>query len=108
MSENGTPDIGRIINLIMENPKLIEEISNMAKKDAATQSPPEQTAPAVTETPQDEKTESVSASIPVSRPRSRRGELLTMLKPYLSSQRAAAIDSMVSVADILKTMRRGD
>ena len=32
-NKSGTPDLSRIINLIMENPKLIEEISALAKSD---------------------------------------------------------------------------
>ena len=100
---DATPDLGRIINLIMENPKLIEEISNLAKQDEKTTAEEKNTPnPA----PQEEAA-IVRSAAPV-RPHSRRGELLTLLKPYLSEKRASAIDSMVSVADVLKMMKRGD
>ena len=101
MSEAATPDIGRIINLIMENPKLIEEISNLAKSDAKSEDVKAAEAPPPPES-------SVSTGALPLRSHSRRGELLTLLKPYLSERRASAIDSMVSVADVLKLMKRGD
>lgn len=104
MSESA-PDLARIVNLIMENPRLIEEISSLAKgekKETAARAP-EPAAPP----PEPEKKEDVKASAPV-RQHSRRGELLSLLKPYLSERRASAIDSMMSVADILTMMRRGD
>ena len=103
MNESVTPDIGRIINLIMENPKLIEEISNLAKSDASPKEEVVESAPTAS-TP---KAETPSNARPV-RSNSRRGELLSLLKPYLSEKRASAIDSMVSVADVLKMMKRGD
>ena len=103
MSEASTPDIGKIINLIMENPKLIEEISNLAKGETKN-GDAKPTESKATPPPED----SVSTSVPPVRSHSRRGELLTLLKPYLSERRASAIDSMVSVADVLKLMKRGD
>lgn len=106
MNESPTPDLGRIINLIMENPKLIEEISNLAKGESKNEEIAASEKSAYT--PPSEKKE-VSASVAPTRPHySRRGELLSLLKPYLSEKRASAIDSMVSVADVLKMMKRGD
>ncbi len=103
MSEASTPDLGRIINLIMENPKLIEEISNLAKGESQPKEAPKEASPTVA--PQ-ERAEVAASAVPA---RSQRGrsELLTLLKPYLSERRASAIDSMVSIADVLKIMKRG-
>ena len=107
---SGTPDLSRVINLIMENPALIEEIAALAKKDDAREET-ESTAPPVAEA------EAVSASVPtatgerisevaaVPRGRSTRNELLGALKPYLSNERAKAIDSMMTIADIFDMMR---
>lgn len=103
MSESQTPDLGRIINLIMENPKIIEEISNLAKADAKPKEAVESLAPEEV-LPRSE----IKVNTAPVRQHSRRGELLTLLKPYLSEKRASAIDSMVSVADVLKIMKRGD
>lgn len=96
MSEEikGTPDLSRIISVIMENPSLIEEISALAsKKDGS-----------------DEKAEEAEATVSTERPtadlNSRREQLLSALKPYLSSERQKAIDSMMTFAEILDTVRR--
>ena len=97
-----TPDISRIISLIMENPQLVEQISNLAKADSdesnekesntqesvTTSVPPEQTA--------DHNTKSNT-----------RSQLLRAMKPYLSESRGRAIDSMISISGILDAMRRG-
>jgi hypothetical protein len=98
MSEEikGTPDISRIISVIMENPELIEQISALAaeRKDEAP--------------PVIEKAESVSASesvreVPL---HSRREQLLTALKPYLSEERQRVIDSMMTFGEILEAIKR--
>ena len=107
MSEQEGLDIGRVIGLIMENPKLIEEISNLAKQG-------EKSAPQASES--GDNARQVEAPIekptPVSAPistagshRSDRTQLLNAFKPYLSSERAKAIDSMISIVDIIDMMR---
>lgn len=102
MSEEvkGTPDISRIISVLMENPELIEQISALAaekKEEEPTPAPPEE-----------ERTETVSASAKpdASSIHSRREQLLSALKPYLSDERQKAIDSMMTFADILDAVRR--
>ena len=94
-----TPDIGRIVSLIMENPRLIEEISSMAKADSQESEP------------QKEETKSVQTAVeplptrehsPQGRNRS---QLLGALKPYVSRERAQAIDSMLSIVEILDAMK---
>ncbi len=106
MSEKEGMDIGRIVGLIMENPALIEQISNLARSTEKTDEvikDPEQTA-AVEE-----------ANTPVAAPEPatynqhsdsyNRQRLLGALKPYVSEERAKAIDSMISIAEILDMMR---
>lgn len=103
MSENGIGDLSKIVSLIMENPKLIEEISNLAKRDDSTEVQAEEV----------QKGEDVAeASVPVMSTRaqtphtaSSRARLLGALKPYVSEGRANAIDSMLSIADILDMMK---
>ena len=98
-----TPDIARIISVIMENPKLIEEISKMASGEQAADTSPEPPTP--------EPVEEVEVSAPPAREhaprRKNRGDLLTALKPYVSKERAQAIDSMLSVVEILDVMKGG-
>ena len=101
---SNTPDISRLVGLIMENPQLIEQISNLAKaesnnnnesveKVAATDAPPVVAEP--------------TPSVDFERKSNTRGELLRAMKPYLSESRGRAIESMLSIAGILDVMKRG-
>ncbi|MBO5907764.1 MAG: hypothetical protein J6Q85_06415 [Clostridia bacterium] len=111
----GEFDISRVIGLIMENPKLIEQIAALAK---GTSSPKDEAvAPQITEEsvpevrePVAEDKESVQSSVPI-RDRSygmkNRSQLLGALKPYVSRERAQAIDSMLSIVEILDVMKGG-
>ena len=99
MSEKESMDIGKIVGLIMDNPQIIEQISALAKQSDTpkTEEPSE---------PQAEAVKPVSAiPPPQTTGRGDRARLLGALKPYVSSERAKAIDSMMSIADILEMMR---
>ncbi len=101
-------DLSRIVNLIMENPKLIEEIRSIASSSEenaeSAQPAAESTEEAVGGIPiipvkkEEEHTYSASKS-------HRRSELLRALRPYLSKERGRAIESMITVADILLTAK---
>lgn len=93
-----TPDLSRVISMIMNNPKLIEEISTMAKADT----PPEpQKQPTETETPK--TTEASTDVLPtLGRRHEQRAKLLGAMKAYLSPERAKAVDTMMSILDILE------
>ena len=99
-----TPDISKIISLIMQNPSLIEQISALAKSGTATEA--ETVAEAESE-PESiaEPTVSAISEAPV-HSRAKRKELLNAMKPYLSEGRRTAIDSMSSILDILEVMKR--
>lgn len=107
MSEQENLDIGRVVGLIMENPQLIEQIAALAKGK------PESQEVVVSEEEQPIKEEApIEATPTVSQPsytggqdRLNRAHLLGALKPYVSKERAKAIDSMISIADILDMMR---
>ncbi len=104
----GTPDISSVINLIMQNPTLISEISELVKTAEATKESEVTDAP--TEEPKD-KTEAapavtVSAPINDGYKRANRRELLNAMKPYLSESRRGALDSMSSILDILDVMTK--
>ena len=107
MSDHENLDVGKIISLIMENPQLIEQISSLAKKQS-NQENESNSDNAHTETvTQKETTAQASTATyqPTSGPRGNRSQLLNALKPYVSSERAKAIDSMMSIADILDLMK---
>lgn len=98
-----TPDLSKIVNLIMQNPSLIAEISALAKQDTESSEPSKEVAD-VDATTEYEK-EAVTANATV-HSRSHRHELLSALKPYLSENRRQAVDSMMSISDILDMMRK--
>ncbi len=105
MSEQENLDIGKVVGLIMENPQLIEQISNLARQNKDT-SQKEQaiSEPAAQE---NEIQASASATYAPQRTMSRgnRAQLLGALKPYMSEERARAIDSMITIADVLEIMK---
>ena len=92
-------DISKVINIIMENPKLLDEIKSLASKEEEK-----------TDTPQaSEEKEEVHTNAPIPqmppKSRSKRSELLDALKPYISNERKKAIESFVTIAEILEVMR---
>ena len=99
-------DLSKIVNLIMENPKLIEEIKNLGAGESKTEE--EAKSEESAEVKQAEEATSETAATVTSNEstaRIRRRELLSALKPYVSEGRGKAIDSMMSIADILDMMR---
>lgn len=95
-----TPDISKIVGLIMQNPSLIEEIASLAKNES--REAPADTSVAAEDTPVE-----VTASAEPERntpSRAHRHELLRAMKPYLSESRRNAIDSMSSILDVLDVM----
>ncbi len=107
MSENQGLDIGKVVELIMENPQLIAQISSLAKqKESSITSEEMEDAEAK---PQEAAEDATAVSQPTYTPsvqkRSNRSQLFCALKPYVSGERAKAIDSMLAIADILDMMR---
>ena len=101
MSDSEGLDLSKVVNLIMENPHLIEEISKLSKSSESTEKPsPPAEETAVAETPPPETTYTRTDTRG-----SKRHELLSAMKPYLSKERAKAIDSMITIADILGLMK---
>ncbi len=101
-------DLSKIVSLIMENPKLIEQIKNLASQNSEGEEPEIKADSAEAEVIESADTESaeVSTYAPVKNDnRSRRNTLLSALKPYVSEKRCQAIDSMISIADIIDVVR---
>lgn len=112
---SNTPDLSRIVNLILENPKLIEEVAALAKSDAMTGDSAEvtETAPSAEDKAQDneikasEGEESAEVLSPVltqktppAHGKETRNRLIAALKPYLSENRKRAVDSMLGLYDL--------
>ena len=102
---DGTQDISKIIGIIMENPDIIEKIKTLADKS--------DTAAVTKSEPLDVKEEKPSAEVVSTSAnaetrgtvKQRRHELLSALKPYVKSERARAIDTMLSVIDVIDVMK---
>ena len=95
-------DIAKVVSLIMENPKLVEEIKALASEDREISESKETVTEELTEAAVEE-----TAAIHTGEPQhqKKRGELLEALKPYMSNERKKAIDSFMAIADILDMMR---
>ncbi|MBQ8689612.1 MAG: hypothetical protein IJ515_04535 [Clostridia bacterium] len=95
------PDISRVISLILENPALVEQIKNLGAEESS--------ASEVKESADTPSEEAVVAPAPAEaiprRSRGRRTELIEALKPYISEERRKAIESFITIADILDMMR---
>ncbi len=91
-------DISKIISLIMENPALIEEIKKLAARDTDEEDSSEEIIA-------EEKSAALTVEEQEPRRPVRRTELLSALKPYISDERKAAIESFITIADILDMMR---
>lgn len=100
-------DISKIVSLIMENPKLIDEIKGLAaKEEGASETAEEVVSDTVGETVKESEAEATLGRVLQNSPeRTKRKALLKALKPYVSENRGKAIDSMMSVADILDMMK---
>ena len=102
MAEN---DLSKIVNLIMENPKLIEEIKNLGAVGEEKKETAEREALKVEEKNDEPITEKASGTDTKNASRTRRRDLLAAIKPYVSEERSKAIDTMMSLSDILEMMR---
>ncbi len=104
MNENEGLDVGRVVSLIMENPQLIEQIANLAKSKETPVEEKTEADEIVTEQATQE-TVAMPTYTPPRRASSNRSQLFGALKPYVSVERAKAIDSMLAIADVLDMMR---
>lgn len=97
-----TPDLSRIVGLIMENPDLISKIQGLARSDSSEGDDESK----VKETVAEESVQTAKSSATTTDEKQRRARLLHAMKPYLSSERARAIDSMLSMAEIIDMMKQ--
>ena len=103
-------ELGSVISLIMENPELVAQIKKLAEGKA------EESAPASTDTPIENKEDEVAVAQPTSEAinstperkanvKGKRSELLHALSPYISEGRQKALETFMTIADILDMMR---
>ena len=97
-------DLSKIIGIIMENPKLVAEIKDMVTKAEAEEG---EVMPAKATEANEAAEESHVPTSPVfentyrESKSSRRNELLRAMRPYVSEERGRAIESMITIMDIL-------
>ena len=115
-------DLTKVIEAIMSHPEIISEIQGLVKPDSSeakkdvsptkeeTKAQPNGSAnedTAASEGTEDSAEAGYIADTMQKRGGSaRRGELLRALKPYVSEDRGKAIESMLTIADILDVMRK--
>ena len=91
----------------MENPDIISRIRSLAdesdNKSVSAASEPDQKDERKKQSDTGDTRESVSVTNTYSN--HRRRELLTALKPYVKSERAKAIDTMLTVIDVIGVMK---
>ena len=93
-------DIERLVRLIKEDPELLNRIKGISEEE-------DEKAPSESKTENFKQSdEIINAFLPKQdEKRRRRGELLRAMKPYLSNERQAAIESMMTIADLVDIMR---
>lgn len=111
MMEGNAPDLSKIVSLIMENPQLINQIKSLtAQSDGNT--PSEDTV--ITPTSPDEEAyeepvldpaPNAKANSEPSQSNINRQRLLGAFKPYLTKERSKAIDTMLSIIEVLDLMK---
>ena len=97
-------DLSKIVNLIMENPKLIEQIKNLASQNqegdiATTEAVPDD-AVENSESVNEKSVEASVFSIPKNDNRARRNSLLSALKPYLDPDTVVAVCGDADLASV--------
>ena len=105
MGEN--QDISKIIGIIMENPDIIARIKALADtKETPSDTKGAAETVALNEPSSSERvSEPPASSFTKGESKKRRRELLYALKPYVKNERAKAIDTMLSVIDVIDVMK---
>ena len=111
---DGMADISKILGIIMENPDIIETIKNLASK--TDEKIPESCAISKAECTEKENSgctknevcsdaEAPKCSERDTNAKKRRKDLLCAIKPYVSKERGKAIDTMLSVVDVIDIVK---
>ncbi len=103
-------DMAKIVNMILENPQLVEEIRRLASKEDSEKKEVSETPVDLAENngdtaPGELSQKNAFQENTYAHKKSRRNELLRALTPYVSEQRGKAIESMITIADIILAVR---
>lgn len=99
-------DLSRVVSLIMQNPELISKISELASTGSSEQSEAEEEALPLSDEPIAEQSEPVSLPVREESRHDRRSKLLSAMKPYLSAERSRTIDTMLTVIEMVDSIKR--
>ncbi len=110
---DGMADISKILGIIMENPEIIEKIKDLAatSKNEDTKEASESAAVKISDAPESDLPKDVdntsieTSAKPAVNTKKKRHDLLCAIKPYVSEGRGKAIDTMLSVIDVLDIMK---
>lgn len=100
-----TQDVGSIIALIMERPDLLAEIKKLAESGEAAKEEIKEESDVGPDEPEHAaviKTDEVKPQRPSGKSR---GDLVRALSPFISKERQKAMETFLTIADILETMR---
>ena len=104
------PDLSKVISTIIQNPELMSMIKGMSQKIDTEEA---KEASAKPQEPVDTEDEALAEEV-TARPesdlsvkRKRRHDLLCAIKPYVSKSRSRAIDTMLSLSDVLEVIKGG-
>ena len=111
--DNGI-NLSEVINLIMSNPELMNTIKSMGQRlsterdsEPVDSKAEEEREKAPETASSEESTATYSHLEQKAQPGGRRRRLLSALKPYLSADRASALDSILVIGDVLDAMKGG-
>ena len=93
--DNGT-DVSKIVELIMQNPDIIDRIKALKNESEAG---------GKVDTTENPKPAADTSVLHKKRCPSKRSALLCALKPYLSEKRGKAIDTILSVIEVLDLIK---
>ncbi len=92
-------ELGKIVSMILENPELVEKIKSMAEASGDI-SPVGETAAVSSDAAAE-----AHASPPPQRGSSGRIELLRALRSFVSPERQKGLDTMMTIASVVDTMK---
>lgn len=90
-------ELNKIVGMIMENPELVAKIKAMG--ESAQSSGGEDAAPVAL-------SEKSPRQEPYTPSRSKRNELLRSLENFLSDERKKSLETMMTIADVLDSVKR--
>lgn len=89
-------ELNKIVGMIMENPELVEKIKAMGEASAENKSEPKESLP----------NEDAARMPTYTVKTSKRNELLRALEAFLSEERKRSLETMMTIADVLDSVKR--